>query len=148
TPVTSGTIALSAGAAAKLGFTNQPTATTAGAFIDGGSGGILVAQQDQFGNTVTSPRIFITLAINNNAGGGSLSGTVTQRTGPANGIATFNDLSINKTGVGYTLQATSAGLSSGTSAGFDITPAAADHLAFSVQPSNTIGGQTITPAVV
>src|SRR5205807_295523 len=50
-----------------------------------------------------------------------------------------------KAGTGYTLTATGAG--STTSAAFNITPAAATALVFSVEPTNTVAGAAITPAV-
>src|SRR5438132_10815175 len=62
-------------------------------------------------------------------------------------IAPFSYLSINKTGTGYTLTATDGSLGSATSANFNITPAAADHLVFAQQPTTTFVQQTITPAV-
>src|SRR4029077_7670047 len=61
--------------------------------------------------------------------------------------ATFGDLSINKTGTGYTLVASTTGLAPVTSTGFDITPGTATHLVFSIQPSNTVAGAAIVPAV-
>src|SRR5207245_877573 len=63
------------------------------------------------------------------------------------GIATFSTLSIDKTGSGYTLIVSDGGLGGATSGTFDITPAAPDHLAFGVQPSTTVAGVAISPAV-
>src|SRR5207302_1583448 len=63
------------------------------------------------------------------------------------GVATFGDLSIDSAGQAYTLTATSGSLPPGTSSVFDITPGAATRLQFTVQPSNTAAGATITPAV-
>ncbi|HET7251503.1 MAG TPA: carboxypeptidase-like regulatory domain-containing protein, partial [Gemmatimonadales bacterium] len=143
TSITSGTITLSAGPAAKLVFTNPPTTTTAGATINGGSGGVQVTVEDQFGNVQSSPRQNITVATS----GATLNGTLTVRTGIGTGVSTFSDLNITKTGTGYILQATAAGLTTANSTGFDITPAAADHLAFTVQPSDAVNGNAITPAV-
>src|SRR5205814_1183756 len=80
----------------------------------------------------------VTIAILANPGGGTLSGTI-MRTAVA-GVATFNDLSINKVGTGYTLQGTAAGLTAtGASSAFTITPGAAAKLTFvnSHQPANT-----------
>ena len=141
-------VTVTAGSATQLAFTNQPTTTTAGAIIDGGSGGVMVAQEDQFGNIVTSTRPFITVAIGTNPGSTSLGGNnLTVRAAPGTGTSTFSDLFINVAAAGYTLQATSAGLATATSGSFDITPAAADHLAFTVQPSDAVNGNAITPAV-
>ena len=46
----------------------------------------------------------MTLSLGNNPGGGTLSGTLT--VAAVNGVATFNNLSINAAGSGYTLVAT------------------------------------------
>src|SRR5207249_3488006 len=63
------------------------------------------------------------------------------------GVATFYDLSLNKTGTGYTLTASGSGFAPVTSAPFDITPGAATQLAFTAQPTNTVAGALISPAV-
>ena len=55
----------------------------------------------------------VALSIGNNPGSGTLSGTTT--VAASSGVAEFTGLSINNAGVGYTLSATSTGLSSGTS---------------------------------
>src|SRR5207302_488146 len=62
------------------------------------------------------------------------------------GVATFADLSVDKAGGGYTLQATAGSLTA-PSQSFTISPAAAAKLAFTVQPSMTQAGATNTPAV-
>src|SRR5439155_1947928 len=43
--------------------------------------------------------------------------------------------------------ATATGLNAATSSGFNITPGAATQLGFGTQPSTTVAGQQITPAV-
>ena len=101
--------------------------------------------QDALGNTVTSSTASITVAIGANPAAGVLSGTLT--VSAVAGVATFSNLSIDKTGTGYTLTAASGALTSATSAAFNITPAAATQLAFSVQPSGTTAGVAIAPAV-
>ena len=144
TQATSNPFNIGVGPAAKLGFHIQPTNTVAGASI---TPAIQVEIEDAGGNRVTSGGpVSVGVAILNNAGGGTLSGTTPKNS--SSGLATFNNISINKTGTSYTLQATASGLTATTSTAFDITPAAADHLVFIVQPSNTLGGQTITPPVV
>src|SRR5262249_59690818 len=62
------------------------------------------------------------------------------------GIATFGTLPLNPAG-SYTIGATSAGLGGATSNPFTVSAAAADHLAFGQQPSNTTAGAAINPAV-
>src|SRR5207247_1996601 len=74
-----------------------------------------------------------------------LSGTTT--IGAVGGVAAFNNLSIDKAVTGYTLAASSASLTGATSAPFTITPGSASQLVFTVQPTSTTAGATITPAV-
>ncbi|WP_257455217.1 S8 family serine peptidase [Archangium lipolyticum] len=128
--------------ATRLVFSVQPSNAVAGASI---SPAVKVGLLDAYGNAVTTGSNSVTLAIGNNAGSGTLSGTATVNM--TNGVATFSGLSINKIGIGYTLTASSNGLTSATSPAFNITPAAASKLAFVTQPSNTPAGSAITPAV-
>jgi hypothetical protein len=139
---TSGNITTQVGAAAKLGFVQQPSNAAAGASI---TPAVTVAIQDANGNVVTTATDNVTLAIGTNPSSGTLSGTAT--VAAVNGVATFSDLSINKVGTGYTLGASSGSLTTATSTGFDITPGAAAKLAFTVQPSNVVASATIAPAV-
>ena len=74
---------------------------------------------DYSGNTVTSSAASITVAIGSNPGGGILSGTTTVNA--SSGVAAFPGLSINQAGNGYTLSATSTGLTGATSSAFNIT---------------------------
>ena len=142
TGATSASFNITPAAASMLAFTGQPSNTTAGATI---SPAVQVTARDAFGNTATAFTGTVTVAIGTNPGGGTLSGTTS--VGAVNGVATFANLSINKAGSGYTLQATAASLTGATSASFNITPAAASMLAFTGQPSNTTAGATISPAV-
>jgi hypothetical protein len=145
TGATSTSFTINVGPQTKVGFRVQPVNAVAGVAIPQ----MEVEIQDAGGNRVTSgPNRNITLTIANNAGGGTLSpGSLATRSTSA-GLALFPGLSINKAGSGYTLLATpSGGLANATSTGFDITHAGADHLTFVVQPSNTLAGGTISPAV-
>ena len=92
------------GAASSLAFVAQPVTSGPGEVMPP----VRVAIQDVAGNTVASATNSITVAINANAGGGTLLGTET--TPAVNGVATFADLRIDKTGAGYTLSASSAPL--------------------------------------
>ncbi|HYL22042.1 MAG TPA: carboxypeptidase regulatory-like domain-containing protein, partial [Gemmatimonadales bacterium] len=128
-------------AVTQLVFTVQPTGAVAGiAMVPA----VQVNAQDALGNTVASFTGNVTVSIANNAGGGTLSGTVTVTA--VNGVASFSTLSIDKVGSGYTLTASATGLTT-TSGTFAITPAAAKQLAFTVQPTTTPAGVTISPAV-
>jgi hypothetical protein len=104
-----------AGPAAKLSFTTQPVSTPATAAM---SPSVVVEIEDALGNTVTSSTALVSLAIGANPALGTLSGNK-----PVNavaGVATFSRASIDKAGKGYTLSATSSGLTSATSVAFDI----------------------------
>src|SRR5207245_1268371 len=106
---------------------------------------VQVTAQDGLGNTVTTFTGTVTVAIGNNPGGGTLSGTAT--VAAVGGVATLANLSINKVGTGYTLTAAATGLATGSSTGFNVTPGLATQVVFTAQPSNTVAGATITPAV-
>jgi hypothetical protein len=137
-------ITVTPAAADHLAFTQQPGDTVAGQSINPA---VKVAVADRFGNVLTGDNTdTVTVAIGTNPGGGTLSGTLTATV--SGGVATFADLSVDKAGSGYTLAASSSGLTGATSNGFAINPAAADHLVFTQQPTNTAVGQTITPAVL
>src|SRR2546425_4450636 len=106
---------------------------------------VKVRALDAFGNVATGFTGAVTVALGSNAGGSTLSGTTA--VAAAGGVATFFDLSVNKTGTGYTLTASASGVTSVTSTPFDIIPGTATQLAFTVQPSTTVAGAAISPAV-
>ncbi|HVE86130.1 MAG TPA: hemagglutinin, partial [Myxococcales bacterium] len=114
-----------------MAFFVQPVSATAGVAI---SPAVKVEIRDQFNNRVLGSTASVTLAIGTNPGGGTLSGTLT--VAAVGGVATFSTLSINKAGTGYTLTASSPGLTGATSNAFNITAAAASRLGFST-PSRT-----------
>jgi hypothetical protein len=101
----------------KLGVLAQPTSTLPGQTI---TPAVQVAIQDGNGVTVNSSQP-VTLVIGSNPSGGTLSGTLTKNA--VNGIATFADLKISKAGDGYTLVASSPGVSGTTSSAFSIVNA-------------------------
>ena len=133
---------ITVGVAAKLAFGQQPSNAAAGASI---SPAVTVFVQDAMGNTITGDTSSVTLTITTNPGSGTLSGTAT--VAAANGLATFNNLSINKSGAGYVLTASDGTLSSGTSSAFNIAAGPAAQLAFGQPPGNTAAGSNISPAV-
>ncbi len=142
TPATSNSFNVTAASPAQLSFTVQPGNAVAGAAI---SPPVQVAVQDSFGNLVTTASNPVTIAIANNPGGSTLSGTLMRNA--VGGIATFNDLSLNRTGTGYTLSVSSGTLTGATSSAFNITADAPARVAFTVQPSDTDAGAIITPAI-
>ncbi|MBI4422035.1 MAG: Ig-like domain-containing protein, partial [Gemmatimonadetes bacterium] len=132
------TVAVSAADPSSLAFTVQPTNTTAGAAI---TPAVQVAAQDDYGNTTTTFTNDVTVAIGSNPSGGTLSGTATVR--PAEGVATFSNLSIDKAGADYTLVASADGLAGVTSAAFAVTVGSVSKLVFAVEPTNTVAGAVI-----
>src|SRR5207248_10608394 len=63
------------------------------------------------------------------------------------GVASFADLSVNRSGTGYTLVATSPGVRGATSAAFAVAPAAAARLAFTTPPHGATVDSVLTPPV-
>jgi len=132
-------------AANRLAFDTQPVNSLAGASIP-----VTVRITDTYGNTVTPSNAAITLEIQNNpsmGGAGVLSGTMT--VDAVAGVATFSDISINKTGAGYTLKASAATpiVTTPVTSAFNITPAAIDHFTVVGITDPVIAGITTTPVV-
>jgi hypothetical protein len=78
---------------------------------------------DDAGNPVTGFTGPVTIAIGHNGGmlmSGALSGTKT--VAAVNGVATFNNLSIDQLGNGYTLVVSASGVAGAESAPFNISP--------------------------
>src|SRR5206468_2180562 len=139
---TSNDVSIAAGAATQLALTVQPSNAVAGRTS---SPAVQVSARDAQGNLVTGFVGSVTMALGTNPGGSTLGGTTTV---PAvSGVASFGNLSLDKVGTGYTLTAAAAGLTGATSNSFNVTVGAASQLVFTVQPTNTTAGATITPAV-
>jgi hypothetical protein len=105
-----------AGPATQLVFSQQPTNVAVGAGI---SPTVVVTAKDANGLVATSFSGNVTLGISVNPGDASLGGTST--VAAVNGIASFPGISLNMTGIGYQLQATSGTLTPATSASFNVT---------------------------
>src|SRR5207302_164414 len=133
---TSAAVNITAGTATQLVFSVQPSTTTPRPAI---TPPVPYTTHFRSGNTATGFTGNITVAISTNPSSGTLAGTLTHAA--VSGVATFSGLSIDKAGTGYTLTATGAG--STTSAAFNITPATATALVFSVEPTNTVAGAAI-----
>ena len=135
---------IAAATATRLEFTTQPSTTTAGVAINPS---VVVRAHDDLGNTATSFTNDITIAIGNNPSGGAFRPSATTTVTPVAGVATFTNLRLDKTGSGYTLTATATDAGATSSAAFNIVPAPPLRLGFLVQPSNTVAGVAISPAV-
>jgi hypothetical protein len=132
---------IAAGTLTKLAFTTQPSGAVAGSPLT-----TTVTGQDALGNTVPSFTGSVAVTIGANPAGGALSGAAAVNA--VAGVATFSTLAIDKSGVGYTLSASSGALTGATSAPFDITAGTAVGLAFTVQPSTTLAGAAIAPTIL
>ncbi|MCP4344379.1 MAG: hypothetical protein GY795_02510, partial [Desulfobacterales bacterium] len=102
----------------SLVFATQPSDTLAVSNISGFTVGI----QDAFGNTDTDSTASVTLSINSNPGSSTLSGT--NPVSAVAGVTTFSSIILDKIGTGYTLDAASGVLVTGTSSTFNITTTA------------------------
>jgi len=74
----------------------------------------------------------VTVSLSGGTPGANLGGTTTQVT-DSSGIATFNDLSVDKAGTGYTLDAAASSLNASSSS-FDVTAGGPTQLSFTQQP--------------
>ncbi|MFZ0161203.1 MAG: fibronectin type III domain-containing protein, partial [Kineosporiaceae bacterium] len=141
----SAVVTLGAAAASRLVFSVQP---------GGGTGGLRwatqprVTVQDPWANTVTSASASVTLAIATNPAGGALTCSSNPRAA-SSGVAAFSNCKITAAGSGYTLSASSPGLTSATSNSFTIAIGPAAKLAFTQQPGGATGGTAfVTQPVV
>jgi hypothetical protein len=125
----------------ELLFTVQPSRTQAGIAM---TPALEVTAFDADGNVVTSFAGIVTVALGQNPGGGTLSGTL--EVAAVAGVATFADLAIDRTGDGYTLMASSTHLNGTASNPFAITPAPATLLVFTRQPIDAVQDESMSPA--
>jgi Bacterial Ig-like domain (group 2) len=138
----SSAITVETGPAQQLLFSRQPSDGVAGEVL---SPAVELTVVDQNGDKVTTENGPVGIAIADNPGGATLGGTTTVALN--NGVASFSDLTLNRTGTGYTLAATYAALPTATSAGFTIIAGPTAALAWEVQPGAAKAGQPITPAI-
>ena len=123
-PASAGNLSGSAAGSCSLAFTSdgEPATTVVNQVItsavDSTGGPVKVEVLDGSGKLVTGSTAAVTVAIGSNPAAGSLTGTLTVNA--SGGIASFSDLSINQQGDGYTLTATSPGITPTASGSFDI----------------------------
>jgi hypothetical protein len=121
----------------RLSFVVQPTATPVGETI---SPSVKIVARDDDGEIAEGYTGTITVSLGVNPAGATLSGTLSVNA--VEGVATFDDLRIDRSSSGYKLSATASNVSPATSAAFTIT-SPASKLTFIVQPSNTREGQKL-----
>src|SRR5262249_4641403 len=123
-PASAGNLSGTLAGSCSLAFTSdgQPASTLVSKVITsavGSQGGpVKVEVLDGSGKLATGSTAAVTVAIGSNPGSGSLFGTLT--VSASGGVASFSDLSIDQVGVGYTLIATSPGITPTASGSFDI----------------------------
>src|SRR3989454_281109 len=128
--------------ATHLGFTQQLQTTQAGAAI---TPPVQVAALDAAEHVVQGFTGAIGLALDPASNGGTLSGGAPVNA--VNGIATFQNLSIDKPGTGYTLRATAPPLTAATSSTFDVTAPSSGSLRVTTNTSGDnldTDGYTVT----
>jgi hypothetical protein len=106
-----------AGSAVGIAFLQQPQTTGINTIL----APVQVGYVDAYGTPMALSGRGISISLNNNPGGATLGGGVYQFTG-SNGSVTFTDLTLNKLGVGYTLNAFTSGVPVVGSSPFTITP--------------------------
>ena len=142
--VTGGFFDITSGTAAKLAIcwgATLPCVTTPPTTFTGGTPWVtqpVVRLQDTNGNTVaTDSSTVVSLGILSGTptSGGPGTLTCSSTSGPVtNGVFALANCSIDKAGIGYRLNATSSGLTSGQSNPFNVAVGPATRLAFLVQP--------------
>src|SRR5437879_3623050 len=139
-PATSSSFNITAGSVRQLVFGTEPGTTIAGHQI---TPAVKIRAVDSLGNLVPGFTGSVSIALGNNPTGATLSGTAA--VAAIGGVATFGDLSVNRTGTGYTLTAAASGFAPVTSTAFDITPGTATQLTFSVRPEERRVGEDSSP---
>jgi len=137
------TRAIVAQLARRLVIVAEPTGGVGGSPI---SPAIQVAIADSLGSTVTGAAAGVAAAIASGTGtaGALLSGNVTVNA--SNGVASFGNLIVDLSGLGYRLVVSSGTLVPDTSTAFNVSGPPA-RLAFIVEPSAVTAGAPIAPAV-
>jgi hypothetical protein len=142
-PLDSDPFDVTPGDPASLEYDQQPTDSVAGEQI---SPPVTVDVLDANGNLVTDQTVNVTVTLSGGNSSATLGGTTTQ--GSDEGVATFDDLTVDKAGASYQLNATAPGVSGSVpSDPFDVTAGSATHLQFDQQPSDVVAGEVIAPSV-
>ncbi|MBX9929914.1 MAG: Ig-like domain-containing protein, partial [Gemmatimonadaceae bacterium] len=132
---------IAAGTTQRLVFTSTITSPQAAGILVAPA--ITVAAQDALGNAVTSFTGLVTLSVGSNPGNATATGAAVNA---VNGVATFPAFTLNRPGNGYTLLASSPGMSSGTSGAFDVTVGPpASMLIFAGNAQSRPAGTTLNP---
>ena len=121
----------------QLVIIGQPPSTVAA-----GTGfGFTVSAEDANNFVVSSFTGSVTVAISNNPGSSTLGGTITANA--VAGVATFSNLTLNKVGTGYTVDASESTITSATSSAISVTPAHPRNYSF---PHPLAASRRVAPA--
>ncbi len=119
-------------AASQLVVASEPPTTVTA----GGTFGLTVTAEDQYGNQTTAFTGSVAIGLKNNPGSGSLGGTLIENSN--SGVAVFSNLTLDTAGNGFTIQATGTGVTGATTNSFNVAAAAASLLFVSAQPPSTV----------
>lgn len=128
------------GLAAKLVFTVEPNSS----YQSNTPITVKVSVEDAYGHVVTTNTSTIALTLSGGAAGATLGGTTS--VAAVNGVATFSNLTVNKVGTNYVLNATDGSLTGTASTAFNITVGAPATISFMLEPgpnANLTAGSTI-----
>lgn len=119
-PVTSSSFGINPGPAHHPKFIVQPSNTTPNRPI---TPAVVVEVHDVYGNVATgfTGVLYMDLGNDPSIGGATLEGSGRQRAAAA-GVATFEDLKLNKVGVGYTIIVSTTNVHAEESAAFSVLP--------------------------
>jgi uncharacterized repeat protein (TIGR03803 family) len=120
-------------------FTEEPASGGAGTL-----GTITVTVEDVNGDVVVADHSKVTLKIESGPTGDKISGTVSAMA--VKGVATFKKAVLAGAGT-YTLEAVDGTLTAAVSASFTLLPTAPTHLVFVQQPTTTMAGAAVGPAL-
>lgn len=140
---TSAAFDVAPGMASALRVLQAPMAGVAGQRL---APAAVVEVDDAFGNAVTDSTAAITIALAGGPTGVALGGTLTRS--PMAGLATYDDLTIDRAAPGYLLRATSPGLAQADSAAFAVSPDAAVRLAYRTLPAAAAAGTALAAVEV
>lgn len=137
TAVDSSAFAIAPAAAARLAWVTEPGAATAGSAI---TPAVQVELLDAYGNRAASTAT-VDVALADNPGSATLGGT--RSVAAVDGLATFADLVLDKSAQGYTLRASSEGLTAVTSGAFSVAHGTVASIAFTTQPVDTPAAESL-----
>jgi hypothetical protein len=144
---TSASFSIRAAVASGLAFGIQPGYNAVNQPLNGTNepAGVTVRVVDEFGNLVSDSTASISVALNDNPGNATLSGTAT--VAAVNGVATFSTLKIDKAATGYSLEAhlTDDPAESVVSGKFNVGAQAPETMTFANLSAVPVGLDTVVP---